>query len=322
MATPAKAPPNLLLTRLQSERSGEHSQAPATPYTEDVPEIINVEEDTETEAEDEPETSSVFTRSQVFVVAAVSKAVQGYRPAVVLDGHLAELAAAPNGAAGFTLTPVGSNQQLSFKYEPPSPKFTRKRPHALSYRLQLLQGSQFLYSLRGLPTVMRCQRNACALEWGPAHVVFAYPEDMELFLATLKYVEPSEVGAGSTHTSSSGAAPPEALSPGQAAPQPGARVSLMGTSRRQLNASEGGVGSMLWGQDAAALWMADKPRPASGTRRGGAAMAPAAGGLAGAVGALVRQLREQPAATAAAAAAAAFVVAAAAYLVGRRGGGR
>ncbi|PNW70914.1 hypothetical protein CHLRE_17g738751v5 [Chlamydomonas reinhardtii] len=319
METPMKTLPNLLLTRLHSEHS-EQSQGPATPYTEDVPEIINVEEDTGSEEEDEPETSNVFTRSQVFVVAAVSKAVQGYRPAVVLDGHLAELAAAPSGA-GFTLTAVGSDQQLSFKYEPPSPKFTRKRPHALSYRLQLLQGSQFLYSMRGLPTVMRCQRNARALEWGPAHVVFAYAEDMDLFLATLKYVEASEVG-----TSTSGGAPPEALSPGQAAPQPGARASLMGTSRRQLNSSEGGVASMLWGADAAALWMSAKPRPA-GARNGGgagAAAAPAAaGGLLGAVSALARQLREQPAAaTAAAAAAAAMVVAAAAYLLGGRRGRR
>ena len=44
----------------------------------------------------------------------------------------------------------------------------------------------------------------------PSPQVFAYAEDMDLFLATLKYVEASEVG-----TSTSGGAPPEALSPGQ-----------------------------------------------------------------------------------------------------------
>lgn len=55
METPMKTLPNLLLTRLHSEHS-EQSQGPATPYTEDVPEIINVEEDTGSEEEDEPET--------------------------------------------------------------------------------------------------------------------------------------------------------------------------------------------------------------------------------------------------------------------------
>eukprot|EP00198_Chlamydomonas_reinhardtii_P002188 XP_001691524.1 predicted protein [Chlamydomonas reinhardtii] len=135
METPMKTLPNLLLTRLHSEHS-EQSQGPATPYTEDVPEIINVEEDTGSEEEDEPETSNVFTRSQVFVVAAVSKGVQ--------LGHS---------------TPA-----------PLPDLMTRVSLVASRDWLQLLQGSQFLYSMRGLPTVMRCQRNARALEWGPAHV--------------------------------------------------------------------------------------------------------------------------------------------------------
>ncbi|GIM16774.1 hypothetical protein Vretimale_19363 [Volvox reticuliferus] len=63
-------------------------------------------------------------------------------------------------------------------------------------RLQLLHGSQFLYSLRGLPKVLRCQRSAHALEWGPVHLVFASAADLDKFLATMKYVDVEEMAPG------------------------------------------------------------------------------------------------------------------------------
>jgi hypothetical protein len=59
----------------------------------------------------------------------------------------------------------------TIKYEPPSPKFSRKRPSQLSYRLQMLQAQDFVMSLRGLPETIACQRAACALDVGPLHMV-------------------------------------------------------------------------------------------------------------------------------------------------------
>ncbi|GIL63899.1 hypothetical protein Vafri_17913 [Volvox africanus] len=129
---------------------------------------------------------------QVFIVRALSKAMTGFRPSVMCEGFLAELS---KSSSGYILAPLGRDQQLSFKYEPPSPKFSRKRPSCVSYRLQLLHGSQFLYSLRGLPKVLRCQRSVHALEWGPVHLVFASAADLDTFLATLKYVDVEEMAA-------------------------------------------------------------------------------------------------------------------------------
>ncbi|GIL93135.1 hypothetical protein Vretifemale_20598 [Volvox reticuliferus] len=130
---------------------------------------------------------------QVFIVRALSKAMTGFRPSVMCEGFLAELS---KSSSGYILAPLGREQQLSFKYEPPSPKFSRKRPSCVSYRLQLLHGSQFLYSLRGLPKVLRCQRSAHALEWGPVHLVFASAADLDKFLATMKYVDVEEMAPG------------------------------------------------------------------------------------------------------------------------------
>ncbi|GLC47230.1 hypothetical protein PLESTB_001307900 [Pleodorina starrii] len=140
----------------------------------------------------EPSTSfGVFSSPHdVFVVRKLSKAVAGFRPAVTCEGFLAHVS---RTSSGYTLLPRGSDQQLSFKYEPPSPKFSGSRPGCISYRLQLLHGSQFLYSLRGLPKSLRCQRSAHALEWGPVHLVFAAASDLDTFLATLKYVEVEEM---------------------------------------------------------------------------------------------------------------------------------
>ncbi|EFJ41160.1 hypothetical protein VOLCADRAFT_98834 [Volvox carteri f. nagariensis] len=136
----------------------------------------------------------IFSSShEVFVVRGLSKAVSGFRPAITCEGFLASVS---RSCSGYTLLPRGTDQQLSFKYEPPSAKFSCRRPGCISYRLQLLHGSQFLYSLRGLPKALRCHRSAHALEWGPVHMVFAAAADLDTFLSTLKYVEVEEMSAG------------------------------------------------------------------------------------------------------------------------------
>ncbi|GFR47777.1 hypothetical protein Agub_g9545 [Astrephomene gubernaculifera] len=140
---------------------------------------------------------------QVFVVKGLSKATIGFRPSVTCEGHLAEVS---KTSTGYALKALGSDQQLSFKYEPPSPKFCRKLPKCVSYRLQLLHGSQFLYSLRGLPKTLRCQRTANAVEWGPVHVVFRRSADLDTFLATIRYVQVAEVAAAAAATSCATAA--------------------------------------------------------------------------------------------------------------------
>ncbi|GIL93134.1 hypothetical protein Vretimale_19362 [Volvox reticuliferus] len=127
---------------------------------------------------------------EVFVVRGLSKAISGFRPAVTCEGFLASVS---RTSSGYTLLPRGADQHLSFKYEPPSPKFSCRQPSSISYRLQLLHGSQCLYSLRGLSKILRCQRSAHALEWGPVHLVFAAAADLDTFLATLKYVDVVEM---------------------------------------------------------------------------------------------------------------------------------
>ncbi|KXZ46252.1 hypothetical protein GPECTOR_45g122 [Gonium pectorale] len=205
-----------------------------------------------------------FGKSQVFVVRAISKASTGYRPSVTCDGFLADVIVTHSG---YILSPLGSNQQLSFKYEPPSPKFSRKRPGSISYRLQLLQGSQFLYSLRGLPRTLRCQRRARALEWGPIHVVFASEADLDTFLATIKYVQAEEVA-------------------GEQEAQAQARVELT----RRLSAGNWNPGGaegpgVVWPAAAAELWLdSGAAGPSGGSGRAGP-------GPPGALGELLRPLR-------------------------------
>ncbi|GLC69602.1 hypothetical protein PLESTF_000853100 [Pleodorina starrii] len=192
--------------------------------------VIHVDSDhDESEDDDAGETSTsgdaLFSApTQVFIVRALSKAMTGFRPSVMCEGYLAELSMS---SSGYTLAPLGRDQQLSFKYEPPSPKFSRKRPSCVSYRLQLLHGSQFLYSLRGLPKSLRCQRSAHALEWGPVHLVFAASSDLDTFLATLKFVEVEEM------------APPGEAAEGQLQGRRGAQADTP-TRQHYSGAGEGG----------------------------------------------------------------------------------
>ena len=64
--------------------------------------------------------------------------------------------------------------QLSLRYEPPSPKFSRSCPGMTSYRLKLLQGAgedaTFIYLLRGLPKELFVDHQALAVGWGQLQV--------------------------------------------------------------------------------------------------------------------------------------------------------
>ncbi|GLI65900.1 hypothetical protein VaNZ11_009547 [Volvox africanus] len=211
---------------------------------------------------------------QVFIVRALSKAMTGFRPSVMCEGFLAELS---KSSSGYILAPLGRDQQLSFKYEPPSPKFSRKRPSCISYRLQLLHGSQFLYSLRGLPKVLRCQRSVHALEWGPVHLVFASAADLDTFLATLKYVDVEEMAPPGQPGTSGAVGEPRRHSSGLVAAS--AESSTHGNDGGGGNAAREGSngGGMQWAAAAAKLLAAEVEAAESNEAAGEEATATADG---------------------------------------------
>lgn len=59
----------------------------------------------------------------------------------------------------------------------------------LQHRLKVLQGSQFVYLLRGLPKTASLEREALAVGWGPVQLVFPGTTDLELFLGALRHVD-------------------------------------------------------------------------------------------------------------------------------------
>ncbi len=55
-------------------------------------------------------------------------------------------------------------------------------------RLKLLQGTQFIYLLRGLPRVLAVDVQARAVGWGVLQLVFATHQQLDSFLAVLRHV--------------------------------------------------------------------------------------------------------------------------------------
>lgn len=55
-------------------------------------------------------------------------------------------------------------------------------------RLKLLQGTQFIYLLRGLPRVLILDHPARAVGWGVLQLVFSTTQQLECFLAVLRHV--------------------------------------------------------------------------------------------------------------------------------------
>ncbi len=60
-----------------------------------------------------------------------------------------------------------------------------------AHRLKLLQGTQFIYLLRGLPRVLVLDQPARAVGWGALQLVFATTQQLECFLAVLRHVSVS-----------------------------------------------------------------------------------------------------------------------------------
>uniref|UniRef100_A0A7S0RJT2 Uncharacterized protein n=1 Tax=Chlamydomonas leiostraca TaxID=1034604 RepID=A0A7S0RJT2_9CHLO len=153
----------------------------------------------DTDDEDEDASSSSTSSSQavldqslkgrIFMVERVEKATGGYRPNFLFVGLLFDIHSHPGG--GHHLQQVQGTQelQLSLRYEPPSPKFSRSMQGMASYRLKLLQGPNFIYLLRGLPKTLVLDRSARAVGWGALQLVFHTGSQLDSFLAALRHVD-------------------------------------------------------------------------------------------------------------------------------------
>ena len=99
-------------------------------------------------------------------------------------------AAGEDGHVGAPAAVIAAGLTLALRYEPPSPKFTRLRPRAASYRLSVRRGDDFLYSSRGLAPLATYDRGAATVVWGELRLVFAGGEAaMSRFIDALKYVD-------------------------------------------------------------------------------------------------------------------------------------
>ena len=84
---------------------------------------------------------------------------------------------------------VASDLSLNITYEPPSPKFHQQCPGSASYRLKLFKGSDFRYSVRGLPQQVKVHQNAYVVRWGPLELQFSSKQQLDIFASSIKHVE-------------------------------------------------------------------------------------------------------------------------------------
>lgn len=141
----------------------------------------------------------LFTDShsrRVFEVHQVTRIVGGFRPSVECRGDVVEVPCVPPYAslrmparAYSSATIAQSHLTLNLRYEPPSPKFTRKHPECASYRLTFLRGSDFLYSTRGLHTRIVFSRKLAFAVWGNLELFFGQPQLLDRVLSCLKHVK-------------------------------------------------------------------------------------------------------------------------------------
>lgn len=155
------------------------------------------EEDERWDANELPLFTTHSTR-RVFEVSECVRIVGGFRPSAELRGELVEvggvspheqLSLPPRCHANARVVHTGLTLQL--RYEPPSPKFSRKRPECASYRLTLLRGIDFLYSTRGLHTHIVYSRKPAFAVWGNLELFFSQPFLLERVLSCLKHVKAS-----------------------------------------------------------------------------------------------------------------------------------
>ncbi|KAL3145354.1 hypothetical protein ABBQ38_001611 [Trebouxia sp. C0009 RCD-2024] len=83
---------------------------------------------------------------------------------------------------------IASDLSLNITYEPPSPKFHQQCPGSSSYRLKLFKGSDFLYSVRGLPHQVKVHQNAYVVRWGPLELQFNSKQQLDIFASSIKHV--------------------------------------------------------------------------------------------------------------------------------------
>ena len=70
--------------------------------------------------------------SRIFVVSRVVRSSGGFRPSCLMEGCVCDVR---DSSTGPSLHPVSPGSfQLSIRYEPPSPKFSRNKPEFISYR--------------------------------------------------------------------------------------------------------------------------------------------------------------------------------------------
>jgi len=79
------------------------------------------------------------------------------------------------------LVVIASGLSLNITYEPPSPKFSQQCPDSSSYRLKLFNGTDFLYSVRGLPQQIKVHQNAYIVRWGPLELQFSSKQQLDMF---------------------------------------------------------------------------------------------------------------------------------------------
>ena len=96
------------------------------------------------------------------------------------------------------LVVVASGLSLNITYEPPSPKFHQQCPGSSSYRLKLFKGTDFLYSVRGLPQQVKVHQSAYIVRWGPLELQYNSKQQLEMFTSAVKHVEMLYTACGQT----------------------------------------------------------------------------------------------------------------------------
>ncbi|KAG1677965.1 hypothetical protein FOA52_001383 [Chlamydomonas sp. UWO 241] len=129
--------------------------------------------------------------NRLFIVSN-ARVAGGHRPSCTFEGELREVCVGVGGVP--TLERVGNQDDttplvLSLRYEPPSPKFSRADPSLVSYRVKLLQGSQFIYLHRGLPKVCIVDRQARCLSWGQVQLVLRDTAQLNSVLSVLRHTD-------------------------------------------------------------------------------------------------------------------------------------
>lgn len=134
---------------------------------------------------------------RLVVIDACERAVGGFRPSFEYRGRVVELEGVGPGASLGRVARLargkreGEGVRVCVRYEPPSPKFSRKRPGCASYRLTVSRGSDYIFSTRGLPSALAFSRKHCVAVWGTLELAFPCPHLLLSFVSSLKHVSSS-----------------------------------------------------------------------------------------------------------------------------------